>query len=109
MKRDGIGFVEISRNGLIPSVSLMTPNKDPVDVAHQAHYEALDPQPIKLIEAWLTSEAFREVDPFSGYMWAATIKYLARYPLKNGVEDLRKARDYLDMLIEHSEGKKVTR
>ena len=28
------------------------------------------------------------------------IKYIVRYKLKNGVQDLEKARDYLDRLIE---------
>ena len=35
-----------------------------------------------------------------GYMYGNAIKYLMRWPLKNGVEDLRKCRQYLDMMIE---------
>lgn len=35
---------------------------------------------------------------------ANVIKYVSRSPLKNGVEDLRKARWYLDRLIDKSEG-----
>jgi hypothetical protein len=31
------------------------------------------------------------------------IKYIARYKYKNGLEDLKKARHYLDMLIEITE------
>jgi hypothetical protein len=35
-----------------------------------------------------------------GYMEGAVIKYLTRWRNKNGVEDLKKARHYLDLLIE---------
>lgn len=35
-----------------------------------------------------------------GYMEGAVIKYLARWRNKNGLEDLKKARHYLDLLIE---------
>ena len=33
------------------------------------------------------------------------IKYLMRYDAKNGLEDLRKARNYLDLLIEETKAK----
>ena len=35
-----------------------------------------------------------------GYIAGNVIKYVVRYKSKNGVEDLKKARHYLDMLIE---------
>jgi hypothetical protein len=35
-----------------------------------------------------------------GYMEGAVIQYLTRWRNKNGVEDLKKARHYLDLLIE---------
>lgn len=35
-----------------------------------------------------------------GYIVGNIIKYVCRYRFKNGVEDLRKARHYIDMLIE---------
>lgn len=35
---------------------------------------------------------------------ANVIKYILRWPKKNGVEDLKKARWYLDRLIENMEG-----
>jgi hypothetical protein len=35
-----------------------------------------------------------------GYMEGAVIKYCCRWRQKNGVEDLKKARHYLDLLIE---------
>jgi hypothetical protein len=39
-----------------------------------------------------------------GYIEGAVIKYLCRWRNKNGIEDLKKARHYLDLLIE-MEGK----
>jgi hypothetical protein len=38
-------------------------------------------------------------DGFVGYVWGNVIKYLWRWPNKGGVEDLKKARWYLDRLI----------
>lgn len=37
---------------------------------------------------------------FKGYLKGNIMKYLWRYEYKNGVEDLRKAKWYLDRLIE---------
>ena len=38
-----------------------------------------------------------------GFCVGSIIKYVQRYDLKNGVEDLKKARFYLDTLIELKE------
>lgn len=35
-----------------------------------------------------------------GYMAGNVIKYVSRYREKNGIEDLKKARHYIDMMIE---------
>nr|DAU57534.1 MAG TPA: nucelotide kinase [Caudoviricetes sp.] len=35
-----------------------------------------------------------------GYMAGNVIKYVSRYKEKNGIEDLKKARHYIDMMIE---------
>lgn len=40
-----------------------------------------------------------------GYIPGNVIKYVCRYDKKNGVEDLKKARHYLDMLIEMEQNK----
>jgi hypothetical protein len=39
---------------------------------------------------------------FKGYLKGNILKYLWRYEYKNGVEDLRKAKWYLDKLIEEN-------
>ena len=42
-----------------------------------------------------------------GFLHGNVIKYILRYPYKNGIEDLKKARVYLDWLIEELEGTQV--
>jgi hypothetical protein len=54
-------------------------------------------QPWDAMAAWMTPVAF------CGFLAGNVIKYLARYQNKNGVEDLKKARHYLDKLIEVEE------
>lgn len=38
-----------------------------------------------------------------GYVEGNVIKYVCRYGLKNGIEDLKKAKHYLELLIEEKE------
>ena len=45
-------------------------------------------------------------DEFQGYCMGNILKYISRHKHKNGVEDLKKARVYLDWLIESEEGVK---
>lgn len=42
-------------------------------------------------------------DQFEGYLVGNVIKYMSRYQKKNGLEDLKKGRWYLDKLIEVKE------
>ena len=53
------------------------------------HYAIMKIQPIEFI---LANEL--------GFCEGNVIKYLCRYKRKNGLEDLKKARQYLDFLIE---------
>ena len=39
-----------------------------------------------------------------GFCEGNVIKYISRWKLKGGIEDLKKARHFIDMLIEHEEG-----
>jgi hypothetical protein len=43
-------------------------------------------------------------EQYTGYCLGNVIKYISRYRKKNGVEDLLKARVYLDWLIEVEDG-----
>lgn len=61
------------------------------------HYTAKAVQPWAAMEAWMTKEQF------CGFLRGNAIKYLARCDDKGGVEDLKKARHYLDKLIEFTE------
>ena len=58
------------------------------------HYHSQNIQPIDYILE-------NELDFCEGNV----IKYVTRWKFKNGVEDLKKARHYLDFLIEHEESK----
>jgi hypothetical protein len=40
-----------------------------------------------------------------GFIEGCVIKYVSRWRNKNGVEDLRKARHFIDLLIEMEEGR----
>lgn len=53
------------------------------------HYKKMKIQPIKYI-----------LENGLGYCEANVVKYISRWKDKNGIEDLRKARHYIDILIE---------
>jgi hypothetical protein len=53
------------------------------------HYKTLAIQPVEFIHR-----------NGIGYIEGCAIKYLVRWRNKNGVEDLRKARHFIDLLIE---------
>lgn len=48
-------------------------------------------------------------DQFRGFCKGNVHKYITRYQDKNGVEDLTKARTYLDFLIDFENGKQQTK
>lgn len=54
-----------------------------------SHYKGFKIQPVEFIHA-----------NGIGYMAGNVIKYVSRYKEKNGIEDLKKARHYIDMMIE---------
>lgn len=60
------------------------------------HYLKLSIQPWEAMQAWMSREEF------IGFLRGNVIKYVARE--KNPVEDLKKARHYLDRLIEELDG-----
>lgn len=59
----------------------------------ESHYQRLSPEPIEVILSW-------ELD----YLEGTILKYLSRWRHKNGVDDLLKARRFLDWLIERESG-----
>jgi hypothetical protein len=60
------------------------------------HYQK-DIQPVEAMQAWMSREGVE------GFYWGNVIKYVARWKDKNGVEDLKKAKDYLERLIKMQE------
>ena len=68
-------------------------------VNHPAHYTQGTVECIDAIESSMTPEEFR------GYLKGCQIKYIWRYQHKGGMEDLKKARWYLDRLIKFWGGK----
>lgn len=58
------------------------------------HYAKHAIQPWDAMREWLGQEGFE------AYLRGNIVKYIARYPDKGGIEDVRKARHYLDKLIE---------
>lgn len=63
---------------------------------HQPHYEQYAIQPVVFIGA-------NNLDFFQGNI----IKYICRFRKKNGVQDLEKARHYLDMYIQKESGQEI--
>lgn len=62
------------------------------------HYKDMAIQPVEFIHR-------NEI----GFIEGSVIKYVCRWRNKGGVEDLRKARHFLDLLIEMEQAKPATR
>lgn len=60
------------------------------------HYKQFAIQPVEFINANNLS-----------YMQGNVIKYVVRYPFKNGITDLEKAKHYIEMLIEFERNKQL--
>lgn len=75
---------------------------DPVN--HPDHYTAGGIECIDAIKAALTCQK----DPMQAWLTGQVLKYLWRWPLKNGLEDLRKADFYLHRLMEDVQSKTPT-
>ena len=64
------------------------------DVINPEHYKDGGIEPFDYMRAKLSPEGLE------GFAVGNVIKYISRYRKKNGLEDLRKSRWYLDKLIE---------
>lgn len=93
-----IKFKDDIEKGLIEEM-----NKQPIIVSdsvnHPSHYTHGKIETIDKIEDVLGLEGFQ------AYCVGNAIKYLDRYKLKNGFEDIKKAKRYLEFYIEKTEGK----
>lgn len=73
----------------------------PDNVNHPKHYTSGKIEVINIMEDQLSPEEYR------GYIKGQVIKYITRERYKNGLEDLKKARWYLDRLIKKMEKENV--
>lgn len=73
----------------------MTLQAENDNVNHPAHYTAGGIECIDAISAAIACQT----DPVDAWLTGQIIKYLWRWPLKGGTEDLQKARFYLERLI----------
>ncbi len=69
-------------------------------VDHPPHYNSAN---IECIEAMKAMSEGANISNHQAYCWQNSFKYLWRWPYKNGVEDLKKTRWYLDRLIKEVE------
>ena len=60
-----------------------------------AHYASGDIETIDYIRDCLSKDEMR------GYCWANVIKYTSRWTRKDGIQDLNKAKVYIDWMIEN--------
>ena len=76
------------------------------NVKQPPHYMLMDGEleTIDLIKDRLSVTMYSKyrVNSHSLYCYGNAIKYLMRWTQKNGIEDLRKCREYLDMMIKDS-------
>lgn len=72
------------------------------NVNHPAHYTAGEIEVIEYIKDKLGAYDGK-ISPFTGYCMGNVLKYVSRFPAKNGAEDLRKAATYLEWMIEEVE------
>lgn len=100
---DPIGNVELveeTDNGLKVTARLTKEGErimknDPVN--HPSHYTAGG---IECIDAIAAALSYHK-DPVEAWLTGQIIKYIWRWPLKNGLEDLEKAKFYLERLMDH--------
>ena len=91
----GESYYRLENSAWAWTKDLFEPIKD--NVNHPSHYQHGGKETIETIKDTLASG-------FNSYLEGNIIKYISRYKFKNGVEDLKKARFYLNRLIKEVEG-----
>lgn len=81
--------------GFVATVSLQEPEQKE-EAPSSTHYKSMAIEPLAYIEA-----------NHIGFHAGNVIKYVSRYKSKNGLDDLQKAKFYIERLIELEEGYKV--
>lgn len=70
------------------------------NVVHPSHYNRTSVEVIDTIKGMLTTSEYR------GFLIGNIVKYVSRYSMKNGIEDIKKASYYLDLLEKDLEERK---
>ena len=71
------------------------------DVKSPDHYAYGGIETIDYIKAKLTPEQY------TGYLWGNVLKYISRFDKKEGIKDLKKAKVYIDWLVEQYDARLV--
>lgn len=71
------------------------------EVKSPQHYAYGGIETIDYIKAKLTPEQF------TGYLWGNVLKYISRFDKKEGIKDLKKAKVYIDWLVEQYDARLV--
>lgn len=77
-----------------------------IDSENRPKHYSMDHEPIKVFKAWATNS-----DEYIGFCKFSVLKYLSRIGKKDGetqISDARKARDYLNWMIEALEEREKT-
>ena len=91
-------WVDAEQCKLVEPEAVEQPTSDPVN---PSHYKQLPAETIDIIEAAITKAPNNKA---AGLHWQV-LKYALRCWFKNGIQDLKKARWYLDRLIREEEAK----
>lgn len=75
-------------------LSRATNDEQKDNVNHPNHYNSYSREVIDTLQGSMTP------DEFKGYLKGNIMKYVTRYQFKNGVEDLKKAKWYIEKLTE---------
>ena len=66
--------------------------KDKINPDHYHPHGIISHEPIETMKYMMSTDAYR------GYLVGNILKYVCRYDKKNGVEDLEKAKKYIEFL-----------
>lgn len=82
-------------------MKLLTIDKDNDVITNPKHYQGRYG-----LAAIDVHKNFMTIDQLKGYYLGNILKYLLRYQNKNGLEDLKKAKQHLNWLIEEEENER---
>lgn len=91
---DYVEYDNICTNTMCENIFIKNEEKTADMVNHPNHYNRNGLECMTVIRAALGDEKYE------GFLTGNIIKYIFRYPDKNGIEDCKKARFYLNELIE---------